>query len=116
MNEGLFITKAFMLPGIQEKFNVWFDTNMIYCEGTCSFTHRCYEAFKTCKGKNEAINAAFQVLNDMRAEFLVGNYDIKSLKEAVKNINYEPPMDRFLREHMTWEIFVKSLEQYGGQK
>jgi hypothetical protein len=41
-----FVRKAFMIPGVQEKFNDYFETNFIYCEDTCSIIPMCYKAFK----------------------------------------------------------------------
>ena len=65
-----FVRKAFMIEGVQEKFNVWFDENFIYYQDGCSFIHRCFDAFKECKTYREAQNQAYEQLDLMRLHFL----------------------------------------------
>jgi hypothetical protein len=96
--QRIFIRKAFMLNGVQNKFNEWFDTNFIYCEGTYSFIHRCFDAFKECKDYREAQNQAFEQLDLMRLEFLYCSYNLKDLKKKIKEVIYISPLDRLKKE------------------
>ena len=90
-----FIRKAFMIPGVQQKFNVWIDDNLIYCQDTHSFVHLCFDEFKHCKDYRDAQQAAWNILDFMRLEFLIGTYDKESLKKAVAKVNYISPIEEF---------------------
>ena len=93
VNQRTFIRKAFMLDGVQEKFNEWFNTNFIYCENKHSFVHRCFDAFKECENYRDAQNQAFEQLDLMRLEFLYCTYNLKDLKEKVKGVEYISPLE-----------------------
>ncbi|MBI2135732.1 hypothetical protein HYU06_01535 [Candidatus Woesearchaeota archaeon] len=92
--ERVFIRKAFMIDGVQEKFNEWIDNNLIYCEDTESFVHKCYDQFKFCNDYREAQNMAFEILDLMRLEFLYCTYDHEDIKKRVKEIQYITPLER----------------------
>jgi len=50
-------------------FEDWFKTNLIYCEDTHSFVHRCFDAFKKCNDYKEAQEEAFIIMGQMIHEY-----------------------------------------------
>jgi len=88
-----FVRKAFLIEGVQTKFNEWIDKNLIYCSDTHSFVHRCYDAFKECRDYREAQSQAFEVLDMMRLTFLCLTYDKTDLKRRVDSIEYKSPTE-----------------------
>lgn len=93
----IFIRKMFLIEEVQEMFNKWLDENFIYCESSHSFVHRCFNSFKKCKNHREAKQFAWHILDQMRLEFLYITFDKEWLKNKVKEIKYELPLDRLKR-------------------
>jgi hypothetical protein len=71
------IRNAFNKPKVQEKWNDWFDDNMVYCSSAHGFVHRLFDAFKDCESYRDAQNRAFDILDEMRLEFLIDNHYIQ---------------------------------------
>lgn len=106
-----FIRKAFMIEGVQEKFNDWFETNFVFCEETHSFVHKCFDAFKECENYKEAQYEAFKQLDIMRLEFLYKTYELIIKLTLDKGIItfYITPLERLKKE-------AKKIEKEKGRK
>jgi len=58
-------------PVVPIHFEDWFESNLIYCEDTHSFTHRLCEEIKRskCTNTNEVQQMAITILEEMKREY-----------------------------------------------